>query len=166
MQAVERVFERVLKGCAALSAAILAGIALSISVNVVLRNAFDAPVYGLLEAVEYGLLAVTFLGAPWVLSQSAHVTVDLVTTALRPAVARILARLTAAVGLGVSLVAMRYGIEAAAVSFGRGSMVRTAFVFPEWWLLSIMPLGFGLIALEFLRQVLRGPRARGAATGL
>ena len=157
MSVINGILDRVLMGCAVLSGAILAAIAAGIALNVLLRNGFGLPIYGLLDLVQYGLLVVTFLGAPWVLWQQAHVAVDLVTGALPVSVARPLARITAGIGLAASVVAMRYGIEAAAVSFGRGSMIRAAFAVPEWLVLSVMPLGFGLLALEFLRQALRGP---------
>mgnify|MGYP007005253296 CR=1 FL=1 len=36
----------------------------------------------------------------------------------------------------------------------RCSMIRTAFTIPEWWTLSVVPLSFALIAVEFLRQAI------------
>jgi TRAP-type C4-dicarboxylate transport system permease small subunit len=136
-----------------------------ISVNVALRNFAGTTIYGLLDAVEYGLLAATFLGAPWVLSQGAHVTVDLVTAALPARRAAALARATAAVGFVISAVFLWYALEAATTSAARGSMIRTSFVIPEWWVLSIAPVAFALIAAEFLRQTIR-PAGRGGHTGL
>ncbi|NNE52782.1 MAG: TRAP transporter small permease [Sulfitobacter sp.] len=159
-------FDRVLNACATLAALILAAIVVGIAMNVVLRNAFGAPIYGLLDLVEYGLLLVTFLGAPWVLSQSAHVVVDLVTGALPASKARILARLMALVGLLASLLMIWYAWEAAAISFARGSKIRTAFIIPEWWVLSVMPLAFTLIAAEFARQILHPPTRGDAQSGL
>ena len=159
-------FDRVLNACAAVAALILAAIVIGIALNVVLRNAFGAPIYGLLDMVEYGLLLVTFLGAPWVLSQSAHVVVDLVTGALPPAQARLLARLMAIVGLLASLVMIWYAFEAAQTSYQRGSMIRTAFIIPEWWVLSVMPFAFCLIAAEFARQIIRPPSRGDAQSGL
>jgi len=129
----------------------------SISINVVLRNALGTPIHGLLDMVEYGLLVVTFLGAPWVLSKQAHVMVDLVTGALPAAVARVLARIMAGIGLVICLILLRYGFEAAAQSFSRGSMIRSALVIPEYWVLAVVPVSFALLSAEFLRQMIRGP---------
>ncbi len=159
-------WDLLLKTFAAVAATLLAGIVLGISANVVLRNLFDAPIYGLLDLVEYGLLLVTCLGAPWVLSQGAHVVVDLVTGAVPEQIARVLSRVTATLGCGVALVMVWYSVEAARISFGRGSMIRTAFVIPEWWVLSVMPLTFGLIAGEFLRQILHPHGRRADRSGL
>jgi TRAP-type C4-dicarboxylate transport system permease small subunit len=159
-------FDRLLEACAALAAFILAAIVAGIAVNVFTRNVLGAPIYGLLDLVEYGLLLVTFLGAPWVLRQGAHVVVDLLIGALPPAPARFLARAMAAVGLCATLVLIWYAWEAVSISFARGSAIRTAFVTPEWIVLSVLPLTFILMACEFTRQIFH-PLTRGAAkTGL
>ena len=157
-----RAFDALLRACAWLAAAIFGATALAISLNVILRNAAGTTIFGLLDAVEYGLLAATFLAAPWVLAKHAHVTVDLVTAALPRAPAWQLARLTAAAGFAVSAVFLWYAVEAAMTSAARGSMIRTSFVVPEWWALSAAPTGFFLICIEFLRQAIDPPRESGA----
>jgi TRAP-type C4-dicarboxylate transport system permease small subunit len=166
MRRANAIFDGVLRLCAAIAAVIIAAIALLISVNVVLRNTGAGTLYGLLDAVEYGLLAATFLGAPWVLWKRAHVTVDLVTAALPETWARPMARIVAAIGLIVSAVFLWYALQAALASAARGSMIRTAFTIPEWWVLSVAPIGFGLICLEFLRQLVAPPTGRHGAAGL
>ncbi|WP_233270428.1 TRAP transporter small permease [Chachezhania sediminis] len=150
-------FDRLIGLCAAFAGLVLAAIALAISANVVLRNAFGTPIFGLLDAVEYGLLLATFLGAPWVLSKSGHVAVDLVTGALPRPTARALARVMAAFGASVCAVVVWYAAQAALISAGKGSMIRTAFTIPEWWVLSVMPAAFALLTIEFVRQAIRPP---------
>lgn len=157
---LDRLFDRVLLALAWLAAAIFAAIALAIPVNVVLRNGFGTAIYGLLELIEYGLLAATFLAAPWVLAKNAHVSVDLVVSALGPGWRRLFEALANLTGAAVSAVFLWYALEAAARSMARGSMVRASFIFPEWWLLSIAPLAMALILVEFLRRLLR-PAAAG-----
>ena len=162
----EALFDRVLAAFAAAGALLVAAMALSITINVVLRNAGAPTLLGLLDLIEYGLLAVTFLAAPWVLAKNAHVAVDLIPSILPPRAARVLVRVVACIGFAVSAVLLRYSAEAMLASAARGSMIRQAFVFPEWWVLAIMPLGLALICLEFLRQIARPPAAERPATGL
>lgn len=159
-------FDRLLRLCAGLAGAILTAIVAGIAVNVVMRNLVGAPIHGLLDLVEYGLLLVTLLGAPWVLSRNAHVVVDLVTGALPQRAAARAARTTAAIGCAVALVMVWYGAQAALTSFSRGSVIRTAFDVPEWWLLSVLPVAFSLIAAEFFRQILRPAPPRDEHSGL
>lgn len=166
MRAADAAFQRLLDALALLAGAIFALIALAIPINAVLRAAFAASLYGVLDAVEYGLLAATFLAAPWVLSKDAHVAVDVATLALPPSVRRRLARGVNLLGALLSLVFCWYAFQALALSFARGAMIRTAFTVPEWWVLMAPVVATALLAVEFLRKLARGPRDGRAAHGL
>jgi TRAP-type C4-dicarboxylate transport system permease small subunit len=78
----------------------------------------------------------------------------------------VLARITSLIGCAVALVFLIYAFQAMMISMQRGSMIRTAFTFPEWWTLSVAPLSFALIALEFLRQAIWPPGRAMTETGL
>lgn len=167
MQLLDRLFDRLLLAFAWAAAAVFAATALLIPVNVLLRNGFGTSIYGLLDLIEYGLLGATFLAAPWVLARNAHVSVDLLTSALPAGGQKLCEALANLIGLAVSAVFLRYAVEAMLVSMSRGSMVRTAFIFPEWWVLTVAPLSMALIVVEFLRRLLRRPAVRGRRlTGL
>lgn len=166
MRGLWNIFDKLLRLCAAASGAVICAIVVGITVNVVLRNAFGTPIYGLLELVEYGLLLVALLGAPWVLSKHAHVTVDILSTALPLPVRNIHTRALTTLGFVVSLVICWFAFEAAQASLQRGSMIRASFTFPEWWVLSVMPVSFLLLALEFARQFLVKPDAHLNQAGL
>lgn len=159
MRRFDEVFDVLLNTLASLAAIIFALIAILIPVNVALRNAFDSSIYGLLDAIEYGLLAATFLAAPWVLSLNAHVSVDLLVEALPKGLRSVIDAIANGVGLLATSVFLWFAIEALAQSVARGSMIRTAFVLPEWWVLSIAPVSAILILIEFLRRLVR-PRSR------
>ena len=152
---LERGFDAVLRNLARLAAAVFAGVAVLIPVDLVLRNAFDAPIYGLLDAIEYGLLAATFLAAPWVLSINAHVSVDLLVAALAGRARRRVDAVANGVGAAAAAVFLWFAVAAAAQSIERGTMIRTAFVIPEWWVLAVAPVSMGLILAEFARRLLR-----------
>jgi TRAP-type C4-dicarboxylate transport system permease small subunit len=145
---------------------VLALIALAIPVNLVLRACCESPVYGLLDAVEYGLMAATFLAAPWVLRNNAHVTVDIVTLALPEGVRGPLARLVNVMGVLLSLALAWYALSAASVSFERGSMIRTAFAVPEWLTLLAPAISGSLLAVEFARRAATGVSRDRSRAGL
>lgn len=166
MHTLERLFDRLLLALAWAAAAVFAATALLIPVNVMLRSGFGMAIYGLLELIEYGLLGATFLAAPWVLARNAHVSVDLVSGALGPRMRRAFEILANLIGAAVSAVFLWYAIEAAGNSMARGSMVRTAFTFPEWWVLSVVPASMALILAEFVRKLLRPAPAQRSLTGL
>ena len=149
-------------GLAAVAGAIFAGIAILIPAEVVLRALSLPSIYGSLDLVQYGLLAATFLAAPWVLMVDAHVSVDLLTMRLGPRWRPRVLQFTAAVGAVASLVLLAVGIDAAVIAFDRGSAIRTAFVVPEWIALSVLPVSALLLAVEFVLKM-TGLRPRGAA---
>ncbi|UWQ83041.1 TRAP transporter small permease [Leisingera caerulea] len=166
MNRLDRSFGVLLTGLAVLSAAILAAITLVIPLNVLLRNLGLPVIYGALDAIEYGLMAAAFLGAPWVLRLDAHVQVDLVTHGLPPRARRRVVLAACLLG-AVTCAALGWaGLQALMQSYARGSMVRTAFTFPEWWTLTVLPLSMALCTLEFLRKIFRPAAGNAPLSGL
>ena len=165
MDRAERVFDTVVHALARLAAAVFVGIAASIPVDLILRNGFGASIYGLLDAIEYGLLVATFLAAPWVLSINAHVSVDLFVCGLRGRARRVADTLANLVGACAAGVFLWFAVVAMTQSFERETMIRTAFVIPEWWVLAVAPASMALILVEFARRIMRGT-GTGTRTGL
>lgn len=155
MPALESLYRGLLVGLAAAAGLIFALTAALIPVNVVLRAGFSSAVFGLYDAIELGLLAATFLAAPWVLARNAHVMVDIGLMALTDGQRRLVGRITNLLGAALCAVFVYYSLSAALASAGRGSMIRTSFVIPEWWVLSVMPLSMGLMMIEFLLRFRR-----------
>jgi len=141
---------------AILAGAIFSAIAVAIAVNVVLRAVDGPQIRGLVDLIEAGMVAATFLAAPWVLSKNAHVTVDVVTSALPPETRQRLARLVCVLGMAVCAVLFWSALQAVLVSYGRGSMVRGILVYPEWWPLLAPTISGALLALEFARRAIVG----------
>ncbi len=160
-----RAFTRLLRLLAWLAAAIFAGIVLLIPLDLVLRNAFGISIYGLLDAIEYGLLAATFLGAPWVLFLNAHVSVDLFVGRLSGRPRRMADALANGLGASAAAVFLWFAVDAMLQSIARGTLVRTAFVIPEWWVLAVAPASMTLIVIEFIRRLVHGG-APAVRTGL
>jgi TRAP-type C4-dicarboxylate transport system permease small subunit len=159
-------FDRLLWVLAALSAGIFGAIAVTISINVVLRNLGLPVIYGALDAIQYALMIATFMGAPWVLARDGHVKVDLLTAALAPRAQAMLARVTSLVGATTAAVLGWYGLQAVMASASRGSMIRTSFVIPEWWMLTFVPVSLALCVVVFVRKMLRPDLRDRALSGL
>ncbi|MGC1505297.1 MAG: TRAP transporter small permease [Sulfitobacter sp.] len=163
---IEKPFDRMLWVLAAISAGIFGAIAVVIAINVALRN-FGLPViYGALDAIQYALMIATFMGAPWVLARDGHVKVDLVTSALSAKAEVALGRLTNLIGAVTAGVLGWYALQAALASADRGSMIRTSFVIPEWWMLAFLPASLTLCVVVFLRKLLRPDAPDHAPSGL
>jgi len=122
---------------------------------VVVRNVGWGTLPWILEVSEYCLPLATFLVAPWLLSRSEHVRVDVLLTMPPRRIARALERAADAAGVAVSAVFVVYGIRAIASSAQQGSLVMKSIVFPEWWLFAPVPVSFAFLAVEFLRRLFR-----------
>jgi TRAP-type transport system small permease protein len=149
---------RLMQACG-LAAALLIGLmALLVGYDVLARNMRLPAPAGIAEASEYGLALATLLAAPWLLWSEQHVRLDLLQMSLS---ARAWARLYRAAALAclvISAVLAWYSLAVIADLRQSGALVMKAFTFPEWWVYVPAPLCFGLMALEALRQLLRGPR--------
>ncbi|HYR70071.1 MAG TPA: TRAP transporter small permease [Candidatus Acidoferrum sp.] len=138
----------------AVAAALLLGVlALLVTADVVARNLGWGTLPWILEVSEYCLPLATFLVAPWLLSRSEHVRVDVLLTMLPRRVARALDLAADAAGLAVCAVFVVYGIRAVTSSAQQGSLVIKSIVFPEWWLFAPVPVSFAFLAVEFLRRL-------------
>lgn len=127
--------------------------ALLITWDVVARNLGLGGVSWAVEASEYTLLAATWIAAPWVLHQGAHVRVEVLLQALPRGLAVFLEALADLTGLAVCAVLLRYGIAIVEDARAIGGLVIKSLVFPEWWILVPLPLAAVLLGIEFVRRL-------------
>ncbi|MFN4098326.1 MAG: TRAP transporter small permease [Pararhodobacter sp.] len=164
-RALFRAHDRLVLAMAVLAAAITGAMVVLICTDVLLRNLRWGNLPWSVEASEYGLYAMTLLGAPWVLALRAHVAMDVVASLLPAAPRRALDVAACAVGCGICAVLAWKGLGVVLVSKARGAMVYKTLVFPEWWLLALLPFVMAMLALGFLRLMLEAPAAAKPARG-
>ena len=151
----ERVHARLMRACGVVAAAVVAAMTLLVCYDVVSRNLGFRSLDWINEVTEYGLPLATLAAAPWLMWRNQHVRLDLLGMVLSPAAQRRVDRISAALGLVVSLVIAWYSVVTLLDSRAAGSLVLKALVFPEWWLYLPLPVGFGLLALECARRLFR-----------
>lgn len=161
-----RAYHGAVDGLAAAAGVILVGITAALVANVGFRLAGAGGLRGMVDAIEHGLMAATFLAAPWVLKHKGHVAVDLL-LGLMGARGRLwMGRLVQTFGALVSLVFAWSSVTALLIAFERGSMVRGILVVPEWIPLLAPSLAGLLLAIEFARQIATGASPMHGGTGL
>lgn len=148
-----RAYRELLHAGAVAAALLLGVLALLVTADVVARNLGWGTLPWILEVSEYCLPLVTFLVAPWLLSRSEHVRVDVLLATLPRQVARALDLAADAAGFAVCAVFVVYGVKAITRSAQQGSLVMKSIVFPEWWLFAPVPVSFAFLAIEFLRRL-------------
>lgn len=134
-------------------------LALSIGMNVIMRRLFQKPIGWIVEGGEYILLFVTFLAAAHVLHENGHARMTLLVEHLSPRRARLLNLFSAILGAAISLTLAWVTADSTIESIRFGNFYRGAIEVPQaviWW---VIPFGFLLLAIEFLRQVVGFARA-------
>ena len=159
-----RIIEKSVVGMAVVAGAGLVCLALLVCVDVLNRNLQLVSTPWTVNAAEFLLYGMTFLGAPWVLLRGGHIVIDLLTQAVPRAWAGALGRVTNSLGLLVNLVLLVYAARALNSSFVEGTVVYKSLVFPEWYLFVPAPLTFGFLALIFLDWLI-SPEHQAAGEG-
>jgi C4-dicarboxylate transporter, DctQ subunit len=154
-RSVIRAYDRFVTGLGLAAGFLFGAMAIGITIDVSFRNLYGSGVGWMIELLEYAMLVATLMAAPWVLREGAHVTVDVVVANVRPTLRRALRLVSNALGLLICLAVLGFGWRSTAQALERGSLVYKAFVFPEWWVLALLPLGMTLLAIEFARLLRR-----------
>jgi C4-dicarboxylate transporter, DctQ subunit len=162
---VTKIYDRLIVGLAVLGALSLVAITALIIVDVILRNTGYRPFQSTSALVEYVMLFATMSAAPWLVRENGHVAIGSFVAKLPDGPRVAIGRLVLIVSiLALALLTWR----SAAVSF---EMVATRSVdmrsinIPAWILYAMLAGGFFLMAIEFLRILLRGETYSGAGGG-
>jgi TRAP-type C4-dicarboxylate transport system permease small subunit len=136
--------------------ALLMFIALSIGFNVLMRRVFDNPVGWVIQGGQYTLVYITFMAAPRLLQVNAHTRMTLLTDRLRPHRARLMKLFSDSVSAAICLVLFYLTAESTINSIRDDAVYRGNFDIDRaiiWW---VMPYGFLLLLIEFLREAWQG----------
>lgn len=151
---LSRLYDRLILGLAVLGALSLAFITIAIVVDVILRNTGFRPFQATSAIVEYVLLFSTMAGSPWLVRIGGHIAIVSFVECL-PHAARQRAGQAVAI---LSIIAL--GLlcwRSAAVGWQLADTVDMRSInMPMWVLYSMLSVGFGLMATEFLKLLLRG----------
>jgi TRAP-type transport system small permease protein len=156
-------FGRLFDALAVAAALILFAMVAIVTADVALRNVIGAGIAWANEISEYALYVMTLLTAPWLLRRGQHVRLDIVLTFVPARMAWLMEAVGDGLGFAVSVVLVRYGFAMTVDSWRLGAITIKNLVFPEWWLLALLPATFALLAVEFVfrfDRLLKGERAR------
>ena len=148
-----KLYDRLLAGLAALSAAAFGALAFIIAYEVTLRwLGFRPPVWP--QAIsEFTMLYATLFAAPWILRRAEHIQVTTLVAVFTPRGRTVLSRVMSFIGMVVCLVVAWYALR---VTLGAQGLEIRSFEMPKWVVYAPLPLGFFLLAIEFFRHMLAG----------
>ncbi len=155
-----RGFDALVTACAVAAAGLLGFVTFSISYAILARAVgWEMPIWTV-QFNEYALLWTTFLGAAWVLRRGGHVNIDLLVRRLSPKGQRFASGLHRFLGAGVCGVLALFTGTMVWDHYRRGVVDVQAVDVPKALVLVVIPLGFALLAAQFLRSG-TGPHAPG-----
>tara|TARA_B100000676_G_scaffold292574_1_gene328346 strand:+ start:655 stop:1167 length:513 start_codon:yes stop_codon:yes gene_type:complete len=137
-----------------ISCAIVFAIFVLIVLDVLLPLAGIQPWEGTLGVVEYGLLWYTILAAPWLARIKGHVFIDAVNELLSPGARKITSKIAYLVVIIGSLMLAYYSLELAIESYVDEAIDERSIELELWWIYAPMPIGFFLVAIEFIKFLL------------
>ena len=137
----------------------------TITIDVVVRNLGYQSSAHFFTFTEYALLIVPCLGAPWLVREKGHVYVEILLMALSSRQRTVLRCLIGVLCIAVCLVLAWYGAEVTLRDYlGNEKDVRSLDM-PRWMVVGFVPLSFAMMAIEFLRFLVRREDFLGSLAG-
>jgi TRAP-type C4-dicarboxylate transport system permease small subunit len=152
----------VLYGMAWLAGALMVAMMAMIVADVALRSLGYQSSAHFFTFTEYFLLLIPLLGAPWLVREKGHIYIELVVSALPPRVQRALVGVIVAVCIAVAAILAWYGGGITLQDYAGNEKDVRSFDMPRWMLMVFVTLSFGMMALEFLRLLVRGESPYGS----
>ena len=153
---MNRIYDRLIEGLAAFAGVIIAGACLLIAYDVIARNIGMQPPASTVALTEYALLYFTMAAAPYLVRMKGHIVIEVLYQRV-PAKAQ--RRLDVAILLLCALVSATIATLAGVLlveAVANGEIEIRSLDAPRWVLFLPLVVGFALMAVEFMRLLIRG----------
>ncbi|MBW2018105.1 MAG: TRAP transporter small permease [Deltaproteobacteria bacterium] len=171
---VGKILDRILATMAVMAGLLLLFLAFSIGYSIFARLVGIRSPLWTVQFNEYSLLWLCFLGSAWVLKRGKHVSMDIITSRLKPPAKKVFNILHGFMGVGVCSVLFWYSLVVTWNQFQRGVTDVKAVDVPKYLVLVVIPIGFLTLGLQFARNLVasfrraetdRGTRGRSETPG-
>jgi TRAP-type C4-dicarboxylate transport system permease small subunit len=152
---MKKAYDAVLYGMAYAAGLLMAAMMTVITLDVVLRNLGYQSSAHFFTFTEYALLAVPCLGAPWLVREKGHIYVEILLMALSPRARALLTFLIGVVCVVICAVVAWYGFAVTIGDFLQDEKDVRSLDMPRWIVVGFIPLSFTMMAIEFLRFIVR-----------
>lgn len=140
--------------CGVASASMFAIAMLIICQLVFMRYVLNDSTVWQTEAVIFLMIGATLVGLPYVQLLRGHVNVDLLPLYLKRGARMTLAVVTLLFGMAIAAMFAFYGLELVIEAYEGGWLSETIWAVPLWKPFSALPIGFGLLFLQFFADFL------------
>lgn len=150
MLSIARVVRQLSMLCGIVAAATLGAACVVVCQMVFVRRVLGESTVWQTEFVTYAIVAATLVGSPYVLAVGGHVNVDLLGRALGPRGRRMLDLLAGAIGVAFCAVLAASGWRYFHEAWAAGWTTETVWAPPLWVVLLPLPLGAGVLTLQYV----------------
>lgn len=158
-----RLLDRIVDLLAVVAGTLIVAVMLGVSLDVGLRYFFNAPILWMFEASQFALLAVLFLGSPFVTRNNGHVAVDLLVNGLKPDAQRVVRTVALAIAGLIALFLSWWAMVVTHDNWSRHVLTSGIYQIPRHYMLGLIAAGLFLTGIEFLRLARRAWRGEVAA---
>ncbi len=155
-----QIFDWMIDISALVGALIVLYVALTIGANVLGRYVFENPLKWALPTTEYSLLYLTFLAAPVVLRREGHVRMTAITERLGGATRLWFYIVGSFISSAVCGIMAWKSFEKTVEEFQSGAILLSGIEVPRALVTWVIPYGFILLGLQFLRMGVNALRTR------
>ncbi len=150
-----RVIDRICDFLAVLAGIYLVAIMLGIVISALARTVNLSGTWAshVFTFAEFGLLYIVMAASPWLVRHKGHVFIELLTAALPRAVQRPFSRFVSGLCVLICFVLVWYTFGGTVKAYQFGDAEMRSLDMPKWLLLGAMPIGFGLMGIQFARFV-------------
>lgn len=149
-----RLIKNISRLCGIVAAALIGMAIVVVCQMVVMRYGLNASTVWQTEFVIYSLVASTFIGSPYVLLVKGHVNVDLLPHYLGDRGRYILAIIASLLGLSFCLILTFLGFELYYEALVNNWTTDTIWKLPLWIPYISIPIGIGILSLQYLVDIL------------
>lgn len=155
VKALAKLYDRLLTGLAFLGGALMIGMALWVTYEVLMRYLVRRPTIWAVDLSEYAMVWAVFLAGPWLLRHDRHVNIEVVVERLGPRGRQVLGVVTSIVGALVCAVLGWQGLVTVADLWTRGVVFAKEWAVVQYPFYLVIPFGSALLVVEFLRRAAR-----------
>ena len=152
MKRLNAVFTRLLDVLAVLAMVLIGLSTAVVFFSIVMRYLFNMPVWWVTESTAYALGFITLLGAAWLLKRGKHVRMDLVLEQLSHRVRGRVNVVTSILCALLCLIIAWRGLVVVWDYYQIDYIYGGALVIPVYLLEGVIPVGFFLLSIQFLRR--------------
>ena len=154
MTLISKAYYKLILSLAVIGGVLLAVVFVGIILDVTIRSIGFNSLQWYSAVAEYSLFFCTMFAAPYLVRHKGHVVVESLRLAMPGMVKAVVAKVVYAVCIILSLLFVNYGLLEVIDAIETGEEDLRSIDMPKWLLMIPFPIGFSLIAIEFLRYFL------------